>query len=112
MSHIPGQVGLSQTMAGDFFWKRQSNRSYNPMRLICDVNQRECVQYRVPARSSTIEIDVDPKLLTLEQRNLIVDNLYEGTRFPRDSELNICPPTYTGLLASVACGIARKHEKG
>ena len=63
-------------------------------------------------RSSTVEIDVDPKLLTLEQRDLIVENVYDGTRFPRDSELNICPPTYAGLLASVACGIARKHEKG
>ena len=82
------------------------------MRLICDVNQRECVQYGVPVHSSTVEIDVDPKLLTLEQRDLIVENLYDGTRFPRDSELNICPPTYAGLLASVACGIARKHEKG
>ena len=28
------------------------------------------------------------------------------------SELNIRPTTYAGLLASVACGIARKHEKG
>ena len=64
------------------------------MRIMCDVNQLECLRYGVEALSSTVEIDVDPKLLTLEQRNFVVDNLYEGVRYPRDRELNICPPTY------------------
>ena len=79
---------------------------------MCDVNQLECLRYGVEALSSTVEIDVDPKLLTLEQRNFVVDNLYEGVRYPRNRELNICPPTYAGLLASIDYGVAccRREE--
>ncbi len=81
------------------------------MRIVCDVDRAECLRYGVEAPSNTVEIEVDPKLLTLEQRNFIVENLYEGTRFPRDRELDICPPTYAGLLASVSYGIDCGQEK-
>ncbi len=81
------------------------------MRLVCDVNQGECLQYGIEAHSSTVEIDVDPKLLTHDQRNFVVDNLYEGVRFPRNRALNICPPTYAGLIAAINYGIARDREK-
>jgi hypothetical protein len=55
---------------------------------------------------------VAPTLLTLEQRNFVADNLYEGVRFPRDRELDICPPTYAGLLASISYGIDCGRDKG
>jgi hypothetical protein len=81
------------------------------MRIVCDVNQAECLRYGVPARSSTVEIDVDPKLLTLEQLNFIVDSLSDGLSFPRNRRLNICPPTYAGFIASVSYGTEGIQEK-
>lgn len=59
------------------------------MKILCDVNQTECLRYGIDSPSSTVEIDVNPKSLTEEQRNFIIDNLYDGLRFPKDRGLNI-----------------------
>jgi hypothetical protein len=59
-----------------------------------------------------VDIEVDPKLLTHDQRNFIVANLYERLRFPKDQEFSICPPTYGGLIASVNYGLQREQEQG
>jgi hypothetical protein len=64
----------------------------------------------VPA--SMVDIEMDPKLLTHDQRNFIVANLYERLRFPKDQEFCICPPTYAGLIASVNYGLQREQEQG
>ena len=79
------------------------------MEIVCDVHHAECLRYGVEAPSSTVKIEVNPKLLTPEQRSFILENLEDG-RFPRNQEFNICPPTYAGLIASVTYGIARKQE--
>jgi hypothetical protein len=82
------------------------------MRILCDVNRAECLRYGLYAPSSVVAIEVDPKLLTLDQRNFILTNLYEYLRFPKDQEVSICPPTYAGLIASVNYGLQREQEKG
>jgi hypothetical protein len=82
------------------------------MRILCDVNRAECLRYGLDAPSSVVAIEVDPKLLTLDQRNFIVANLYEYLRFPKDQEVSICPPTYAGLIASVNYGLQREQEQG
>ena len=56
------------------------------MRILCDVNRTECLRYGIDAPSSTVDIEVSPELLTHNQRNFIVVNLYEGMRFPKDQD--------------------------
>jgi hypothetical protein len=80
------------------------------MRILCDVNQAECLRYGVDAPSSTVKIDVDPKFLTEDQRNFIADHLYDGLRFPKFDEFNICPPTYEGFIAAVNFGLECKKS--
>src|SRR5450631_1032427 len=80
------------------------------MRILCDVNRAECLRYGIDAPSSMVDIEVNPKLLTQDQRNFIVANLYERIRFPKDQEFSICPPTYNGLIASVDYGLKRDQE--
>lgn len=82
------------------------------MRILCDVNRAECLRYGIDAPSSMVDIEVNPKLLTQDQRNFIVANLYERIRFPKDQEFSICPPTYNGLIASVNYGLQGEQEKG
>lgn len=82
------------------------------MRIVCDVNRSECLRHGIDAASSTVDIEIDPKLLTPDQRNFIVANLYERLRFPKDQEFSICPPTYAGLIASVNYGLQREQEQG
>jgi hypothetical protein len=82
------------------------------MRIVCDVNRAECLRYGIDAPLSVVDIEIDPKLLTLDQRSFIVANLYENIRFPKDQEFRICPPTYAGLIASVNYGLRREQEQG
>ena len=82
------------------------------MRILCDVNRAECLRYGIDAHSSVVAVEIDPKLLTHEQRNFIVGNLYEYLRFPKDQEFRICPPTYAGLIASVNYGLLSEQERG
>ncbi len=82
------------------------------MRILCDVNRTECLRYGIDAPSSTVDIEVSPELLTHDQRNFIVVNLYEGMRFPKDQEFCICPPSYAGFIASVNYGLQRAQEQG
>jgi hypothetical protein len=82
------------------------------MRIVCDVDRAECLRYGIDAPSSMVDIELDPKLLTLDQRNFIVANLYERLRFPKDQQFSICPPTYAGLIASVNYGLQREQEQG
>jgi hypothetical protein len=82
------------------------------MRILCDVNRAECLRYGIDAPSSMVDIEVNPKLLTQDQRNFIVANLYERIRFPKDQQFSICPPTYNGLIAAVNYGLQREQEQG
>src|SRR3982074_3709744 len=82
------------------------------MRIVCDVNRAECLRYGIDASSSMVDIEIDPKLLILDQRRFIVANLYESLRFPKDQEFRICPPTYGGLIASVNYGLQSEQEQG
>ncbi|MEY2537373.1 MAG: hypothetical protein QOG67_1113 [Verrucomicrobiota bacterium] len=82
------------------------------MRILCDVNRAECLRYGIDGAPSVVPVEIDPKLLSQDQRNFIVANLYEYLRFPKDQEFIICPPTYAGLIASVNYGLHRQQEKG
>jgi hypothetical protein len=75
------------------------------MKIVCSVDQAECLRHGVDAPSSTVKIEVDPKSLSEELRNFVADELYEGLRFPRTPMCAICPPTYEGLIAAVKYGI-------
>ena len=76
------------------------------------MNRAECLRYGIDAPSSMVDIEVNPKLLTHDQRNFIVANLYERIRFPKDQQFSICPPTYNGLIASVNYGVQGEQNKG
>lgn len=82
------------------------------MIILCEVNQVECLRRGLDAPSSTVKIEVDPKLLSEEQRNLIAKELHSGLRFPGDRELSICPPTYEGFLASVNYAVEAEKRRG
>jgi len=71
------------------------------MRILCEVNQAECLRHGIDAPSSTVKIEVDPKSLTQEQRELVASQLYDGLRFPTSAGFGICPPTYEGIMAVV-----------
>jgi hypothetical protein len=58
------------------------------MRILCDVNRAECLRYGIDAPSSMVDIEVNPKRLTQDQRNFIVAHLYERRRFPKDQEFS------------------------
>jgi hypothetical protein len=76
------------------------------VKILCDVNQAECLRHGVDAPSSTVKIEVDPQKLTEEQRNFVADHLYDGLRFPDPKEVGgICPPTYEGFIATVNYGL-------
>ena len=77
------------------------------MKILCDVDQVECLRHGVDAPSSTIEVEVDPKSLTEEQRNFVASQLYDGLRFPNSPGSEICPPTYEGLIAAVNYGLEK-----
>ena len=77
------------------------------MKILCDVDQVECLRHGVDAPSSTIKIEVDPKSLTEEQRNFVASQLYDGLRFPNPPGYEICPPTYEGFIAAVNCGLEK-----
>jgi hypothetical protein len=79
------------------------------MKILCEVNQAECLRHGVDAPSSTVKIDVDPKLLTEEQRNFVASQLCQGLKYPKDDTYQIAPPTYEGFIASVTYGI--EYEK-
>jgi hypothetical protein len=81
------------------------------MRILCDVNRTECLRYGIDASSSVVAVEIDPKLLTQDQRNFIVTHLYEHLRFPTNEEFSICPPTYAGLIASVRYGLQCEQEQ-
>jgi hypothetical protein len=80
-------------------------RALQTVKLLCDVDQAECLRFGVDAPSSTVKIDVDPESLTEEQRNFVADNLYDGLRFPSHKNGDICPPTYEGFMAAVTLGL-------
>jgi hypothetical protein len=80
-------------------------RALQTVKLLCDVDQAECLRYGVDAPSSTVKIEVDPETLTEEQRNFVADNLYDGLRFPSHKNGDICPPTYEGFIAAVTYGL-------
>lgn len=82
------------------------------MRILCDVNRAECFRYGLDAPNSIVEIEIDPKSLSQEQRNFIVANLYEHLRFPKDEAFTLCPPTYAGLIASVNYGLQCEQQQG
>lgn len=71
------------------------------MKILCDVNQVECIRHGIDAPSSTVKIEVDPKSLTEEQRELLANEIYDGLRFPSDEDLKICPPTSQGFMAAI-----------
>ena len=77
------------------------------MKILCDVDQGECLRHGVDAPSSTIKIEVDPKSLTEEQRNFVASLLYDGLRFPNPPGSEICPPTYEGFIAAVNYGLEK-----
>ena len=77
------------------------------MKILCDVDQVECLRHGVDAPSSTIKIEVDPKSLTEEQRNFVASQLYDGLRFPNPPGSEICPPTYEGFIAAVNYGLEK-----
>jgi hypothetical protein len=61
------------------------------MQIVCDVDRAECLRFGIDAPSSMVDIELDPKLLTLDQRNFIVANLYERLRFPKGSAIQYLP---------------------
>ena len=71
------------------------------MKLLCEVDQVECIRHGIDAPSSTVKIDVDPKSLTEEQRKLVADEVHDDLRFPTHEDLKICPPTYQGFMAAI-----------
>ena len=75
------------------------------MKILCDVDQVECIRHGVDAPSSTIKIEVDPKSLEERQRNFVADQIYDGLRFPKDQMFQIYPPTYEGFIAAVDYGV-------
>jgi hypothetical protein len=77
------------------------------VKILCDVDQVECLRHGVDAPSSTIEVEVDPKSLTEEQRNFVASQLYDGLRFPNSPGSEICPPTYEGFIAAVNYGLEK-----
>jgi hypothetical protein len=78
------------------------------VKILCAVNQAECLRHGVDAPSSTVKIEVDPKSLTQEQRDFVADELYDGLRFPSHERYQICPPNYDGLIAAIDYGLERK----
>jgi len=82
-------------------------RAIQTVKILCDVDQVECIRHGVDAPSSTIKIEVDPKSLTEEQRNFVASQLYDGLRFPNPPVSEICPPTYEGFIAAVNYGLEK-----
>jgi hypothetical protein len=79
------------------------------MKILCAVNQAECLRHGIDAPSSTVKIEVDPIRLTERQRNFLADELYDGLRFPsHERYYQICPPNYDGLIAAIDYGLERK----
>jgi hypothetical protein len=95
---IKSRCGNNRTISPD-------RRALQTVKLLCDVDQAECLRFGVDAPSSTVKIDVDPESLTEEQRNFVADNLYDGLRFPSHKDGDICPPTYEGFIAAVTYGL-------
>jgi hypothetical protein len=58
----------------------------------------------------TVKLEIDPQILTPEQRGFVADQMYEGVRFPKDAAFYIVPPTIEGFLAAVNYGIAVGKE--
>ena len=103
-----------QTFKGQKARGAEDNRTQEPdkraiqtVKILCDVDQVECLRHGVDAPSSTIEVEVDPKSLTEEQRNFVASQLYDGLRFPNSSGSEICPPTYEGFIAAVNYGLEK-----
>jgi hypothetical protein len=76
------------------------------MKLLCYVDQAECIRRGIDAPSSTVKIEVNPALLTQKGRDFLAANVDEKLRFPEpiaqsmkaDSREGICPPTLAGFL--------------
>jgi hypothetical protein len=82
-------------------------RAIQTVKILCDVDQVECLRHGVDAPSSAIKIEVDPKSLTEEQRNFVASQLYDELRFPNSPGSEICPPTYEGFIAAVNYGLEK-----
>jgi hypothetical protein len=80
------------------------------MKILCSVNQTECLRYGIDAPSSTVKIEVDPKSLSQEQRDFLANQLNGGLRFPYSLDYHICPPTYEGLLAAISYGMKCEQQ--
>jgi hypothetical protein len=71
------------------------------MKILCYVDQTECIRRGINAPTSTIKIEVDPALLTLKAREFVASNTDDKLRFPSDAGkrlVGVRPPTYQGFL--------------
>ena len=96
-----GQKHRKARGAEDNRTQEPDKRAIQTVKILCDVDQVECLRHGVDAPSSPIEVEVDPKSLTEEQRNFVASQLYDGLRFPNSPGSEICPPTYEGFIAAV-----------
>jgi hypothetical protein len=87
--------------------RTRTSGQLHTVKILCEVNQVECIRHGIDAPSSTVKIDVDPKSLTEEQRELLAKEIYNGLRFPMNEDLKICPPTYDGLIAAIQYGLKK-----
>jgi hypothetical protein len=87
--------------------KTRTSGAIQTVKILCDVDQVECLRHGIDAPSSTVKIEVDPKSLTEEQRNFVASQLYDGLRFPNSPGSEICPPTYEGFIAAVNYGLEK-----
>jgi hypothetical protein len=68
------------------------------MKILCTVDQVECIRRGIDAPTPMVQIDVIPANLTEGQRHFIAGNLKNGYRFTGSL---IVPPTYEGLIDAV-----------
>jgi hypothetical protein len=81
------------------------------MKILCDVNLSKCLRRGFDAPSNIVTIEIDPKALSQDERDFIADQLYNGVRFPKTREYEICPATHEGFMDAVTRGIQQAKRQ-
>ena|ERR1700730_16687107 len=81
------------------------------MKILCYVNQAEAFRKGIDAPHSSVQIEVDPSVLTQAQRDFIADRLNDGRVFGTKQSWRIVEPTFEGFLAMLTKWMGEGDQK-